>query len=78
MKRVNNNIGKKILNLYWNIIGPYIDIQMFNFKYPTMNRMQVLAGAISKLLYGFCACTDNIPLAKACGLSFCTDAQTTQ
>ena len=35
------------------IIAPFIDIPMFNIKYLAMHKVQMQAGVISKLLYGF-------------------------
>ena len=41
-----------------------------------MHKVQLYAGAIRKLLYGLCTCTESSPLAKARGLSSRTDAHT--
>ena len=63
---------------YIHIIASSIDISMFNVKYLAMHTVQVHAGAIRKVLYGLCFYTGDNPLAKARGLSSCTDAQTIQ
>ena len=56
----------------------HCDIQMFHIKYLTMDKIHMHAGAIRKLLYGLCVCTEDNPLAKAPGLSSHTYAQTIQ
>ena len=51
---------------------------MFNVKYLAIHKVQMHAGALSKLLYGFVFCTGDNLHAKARGLSTCTEAQTMQ
>ena len=41
-------------------IAPSIDISMFNVKFFTMYQVKMLAGAISKLLYGFASVRGDI------------------
>ena len=51
---------------------------MFNIKYLAMDKVQMHAGAISKLLYGFASVWAINPLTKARGITSRTDAQTIQ
>ena len=60
------------------IMAPFVDIPMLNVKYFAMHKVQIHAGAIRQLLYGFCVCTGDNPLAKARGLSSRTDTQIIQ
>ena len=46
---------------------------MLYIKYLTMHKAQIHAGAIRKLLYELCVCMGDHPLAKARGLSSCTE-----
>ena len=47
------------------------------FKYLTRcTKRKIQGGAIKQLLNGMCICMSDNPLAKACGLSSCTCAQT--
>ena len=51
--------------------------QCLNVKFFAMHKVQMHAGAIMKLAYGFASVPDN-PLAKVRGLSSRTDAQNIQ
>ena len=44
--------------------------------YIILHKVLMHVGAIRKLLYVFCVCAGDNPLAKACRLSSCIDAQT--
>ena len=71
LKALPGKLDIKTQTWYSVFIAPFIDIPMFNIKCLAMHKVQVHAGAIS-----ICLCTGDNPLAKACGLSSCTHAQT--
>ena len=56
--------------LYW----PTIYVHQIS----QIQKVQMCAGAISKLLYGVCACTEDRLFAKTRGFSSSTDEQTIQ
>ena len=58
--------------------APSIDTPLFNVKYLANYKVQMHVSTISKLLYGCASVQGSNPLAKARGLSSCTDAQTIQ
>ena len=51
---------------------------MFNDIYLAMHKVQMHAGAISKLLYGFASVREDNPRAKSRALSSHTDAKNIQ
>ena len=79
---IKKYLGLGVRNIFiyckLSIIAPFIDIPMFNVTYLAMHKVQMQAGAISKLLYDLCICKRNNPLDKASGLSSHTDARTIQ
>ena len=75
---INYNKSMVSLSILKHFIATSIDTPLFNVKYLAIYKVQMHVSAISKLLYG-CASVQGLnPLAKARGLSSCTDAQPIQ